>query len=157
MDRYDPNEWTKRFVTDEPEFCINVLRDINETVAALISERNFPPAVAGLDRIINGLIVFQNAGADFLPHICFFSWVEGELIAFGLEGANPSIRRQNAIKCYEDARDFAKSQNTKDNLTPIIEDLKAGVPFDELREDYDPDFPDSCVEMLGDLQERLVI
>lgn len=154
MDRYDPNEWTEQFVKSETDFCMETLRNINETVAALVDEGNYPPAVAGLDRILNGLITFQNAGADVRPHLCFFSWMEAEIIAFGLD-APEDYRRKTALALYEDARDFAKSQSTRDNLSLLIVDLKTSVPLDEMKETYDPDFPEAVVETLGDLQEQL--
>ena len=156
MDRHDPNQWTEKFVKSEPSFCMQILREINATVAELVDERNYPPAVAGLDRILNGLITFQNAGADMRPHLCFFSWMEAEIIAFGIDAPEEN-RRKTAISLYEDARDFAKSQNTKDNISAVIKELKRGVPLNKLRTEYDPDFPDSVVETLGDLQEQLHI
>ena len=156
MDRYDPNEWTESFVKSEASFCMQTLRNINETVAALIDERNYPPAVAGLDRILNGLITFQNAGADVRPHLCLFSWLEAEVIAFGMD-APEDYRRKTALSLFEDARDFAKSQNTRDNLSVIIVDLKTGVPLNKIRDEYEPDFPDSVIEGLANLQEELHI
>ncbi len=156
MDRNDPNQWTTSFIRSEPQFCMSILRGINETVAQLVEERNFAPAIAGLDRIVNGLIAFQNAGGDFKPHICFFSWAEAEVVAFGIE-APVYKRRETATQLFRDAYDFASGQTVKESLGPVIEALENGIELDELREGFDPDFPDSIVDMLGDLQGRLTL
>lgn len=154
MDRYDPNDWNQRFVRQEPDFCMSVLRDTNETVINLLEQGNFAPAVAGLDRILNGLFTFLNAGADVRPHICFFSWMEGAVIAFGVD-APELLRKENAIKVLEDARDFAKGENTKQNITTLITEIKRTSSLSTLRDEFDPDFPESIIETLSDLQEQL--
>lgn len=156
MDKNDPNQWTTSFIRNEPQFCMNVLREINATVAGLVEERNFAPAIAGLDRIVNGLITFQNAGGEFKPHICFFSWVEAEVVAFGVE-APVYKRRETAIQLFRDAYDYASGQTVKQSLGPVIEALQGGIDLDELREGFDPEFPDSIVDMLGDLHSKLTL
>lgn len=154
MDRYDPNEWSERFVARDPDFCMSVLRNVNETVIDLLENGNYAPAVAGLDRILNGLFTFLNAGADVRAHICFFSWMEGMVIAFGVQ-APESKRKENAIKVLEDARDFAKGENTKQNISMLISDIRSASSLSALCDEYDPEFPSSVVETLGDLQEQL--
>lgn len=155
MDRYDPNDWNKRFVKSEPDFCMSVLRSINETVIQCLEDQEYAPAVAGMDRILNGLITFINAGADMRPHVCFFSWMEGMIIAFGLSGLE-SRRKENAIKVLEDARDFAKGETTKRNVSALISEIKGTSSLLELRDEVDPDFPESVIETLNNLQEKLV-
>ena len=156
MDRYDPNDWTVDFVRCEPEFCMETLRNVNETVAGLIEERNFAPAIAGLDRIVNGLITFQNAGGNFKPHICFFSWAEAEVVAFGMD-ASVYKRRETSAQLFKDAYDFSTGNTVKESLGPVIEALEGGISLEELQEGFDPEFPDSIVEMLGDLHGKLTV
>ncbi len=156
MDRNDPNQWTPQFIRSEPQFCMSILRQINETVAGLIEERQFAPAIAGLDRIINGLITLQNAGGSFKPHICFFSWAEAELVAFGVD-APVYRRRDTAIQLFKDACDFASGDTVKNNLRPLIKELETGASLEELQKAFDPEFPNSVVEMLGDLHQRLTL
>ncbi len=156
MDRNDPNQWTPSFIRENAYFCMNTLREINETVAGLVEERNFAPAIAGLDRIVNGLITFQNAGGNFKPHICFFSWAEAELVAFGMD-APVYRRRDTATQLFKDAYDFASGDVVKNSLAPVIEALEDGIDLEELRDGFDPEFPDSVVEMLADLQDKLTL
>lgn len=155
MDRFDPNEWTKQFVRQEPEFCMDILRQVNATVIDLVREENYAPAVAGLDRILNGLITFQNAGANVRPHLCMFSWMEAEIIAFGMDAPERN-RRNTAIQLYEDARDFAKSENTRNSISQIISQLRAGTPLSVMRQERGPDFAEDIASMLEDLQRQLV-
>ncbi len=154
MDRYDPNEWTQRFVTREPDFCLSVICQTTEQVIQLVKMRQYTPAISGLDRILNGLITFQNAGADFRPYICMFSWIEATIIALGANAPEEN-RRRTAISLYEDARDFATSENTKQNITSIIRILNSGRPLLSLKDDIEPDFPYSVEEILEDLLNRL--
>ena len=155
MDRFDPNEWTKQFVRQEPEFCMDILRQINATVIDLVREEDYAPAVAGLDRILNGLITFQNAGANVKPHLCMFSWMEAEIIAFGVDAPEENCRA-TAIQLYEDARDFAKSENTRDNISELISILRSRTPLSVLRQERGTDFAEEIASVLEDLQRQLI-
>lgn len=156
MDRYDPNDWNTRFVSREPEFCMQVLRQTNATVIELLEAEEFAPAVAGMDRILNGLITFLNAGAKVRPHLCFFSWMLAEIAAFGVD-APEDRRKKVAIGNLEDARDFAGSEGTKDTLSQIIREMKSRDSLARIQQRVDPDFPESVIDMLNDLQEKLVV
>ena len=135
---------------------MHTLREITQTVASLVEERNYAPAIAGLDRIVNGLITFQNAGGNFKPHICFFSWLEAEVVAFGID-APVYKRRETAIQLFKDAYDYSSGQSVKESLGPVIQALEGGISLEELQEGFDPEFPDSVVDMLGDLYGKLTV
>ena len=68
---YDPNEWTREFVSANPDFCIRKLKETNEQIIDWLKQGEHKTAVAGLDRVLNGLITMTNAGYDFRSHICF--------------------------------------------------------------------------------------
>lgn len=155
MDKFDPNEWTPKFVRNEPEFCMELLRQINATVIEVVREKNYAPAVAGLDRILNGLITILKAGGNVKPHLCMFSWMEAEIIAFGIDAPEEKCRR-TAIALYEDARDFAKSENTKNDISQMISALRSRTPLSVLRQERGGDLAEEVAEILEDLQEKLV-
>lgn len=133
---------------------MQVLRDTNERVIELIRDKNFKPAAAGLDRIVNGIIAFLNAGADLRSHACFFMWAEAELVAFGMD-APESTCKSAAIPLLEDARDLAKSENARSNISNFIRALKSRDSLSVIKSKIDPEFPHSVVDILTDLQGRL--
>lgn len=156
MDKFDPNDWTPVFVSSNRPFCLKVLQDTNETVVELVRNGQYEPAVSGLDRILNGLITMQNhTDGDYRSHICFFSWMEAELIAFGIKNAPEDKRREMALRAYEDARDFARSENTRNTISAVIRDLQSGMALDALQRKHDPDFPYSVVEILEGMNSKL--
>ncbi len=155
MDRYDPNEWTKSFVDENQSFCLEQLRSTNNRVIELIEQREYAPAIAGLDRILNGLIAMQNAGGDYRSQICFFSWIEADVILFGMD-APEDKRREIALNMLEDARDFAKSETSKQNISAMISDLRSGKSISTMKNEYDSEFPSADIDMLRDLNGKLV-
>ncbi len=155
MDRYDPNEWTKSFVMENQTFCLEQLRCTNNRVIELIEQREYAPAVAGLDRIINGLITMLNAGGDYRSQICFFSWIEANVILFGMD-APEDRKRDTALKLLEDARDFAKSETSKQNISAMISDLRSGKSISTIKNEYGSEFPSADIDMLRDLNGKLV-
>lgn len=154
MDRYDPNEWTKSFVTENKSFCLEQLRIANNRVIELVQNGDYAPAIAGLDRIINGLITMLNAGGDYRSHICFFSWIEADIILFGMN-APEDKKLETALKLLEDARDFAKSETAKQNISAMISDLRSGKSISTMRQEYGSEFPVAEVDMLRDLNGKL--
>ena len=155
MDRYDPNEWTKSFVAENQSFCLEQLRSTNNRVIELIEQREYAPAVAGLDRIINGLITMLNASGDYRSQICFFSWIEADIILFGMDA--PEDRKRNtALQLLEDDRDFAKSETSKQNIIAMISDLRSGKSISTMRTEYGSEFPSADIDMLRDLNGKLV-
>lgn len=156
MDRYDPNEWTKSFVSENQSFCLEQLRSTNNRVIELLQNGDYAPAVAGLDRILNGLITMLNAGGDYRSQICLFSWIEADILLFGVD-APEDKRRQNALQILEDARDFAKSETTRQNISSMISDVRSGKSIHSLRQDYGSDFPTDEIGLLRDLNSKLVL
>ena len=154
MDRYDPNEWTKSFVTENQSFCLAQLRDTNDQVVEFVKQGNYAPAIAGLDRILNGLITMVNAGGDYRSQICFFSWIEADIILFGID-APEDRKRETALRLLEDARDFAKSDSVKQNLSAMISDLKGGTSLSVMKADYGAEFPASDIDLLKNLNGKL--
>lgn len=83
MDRYDPNQWTKDFVSNNKDFCIRVIKDANNQVIDCLNQGEHKVAIVGFDRILNGLVTMINAGYDYRSEVCFFSWNEANVILFG--------------------------------------------------------------------------
>lgn len=156
MDRYDPNEWTRSFVAENQAFCLEQLRSTNNRVIELLQNGDYAPAVAGLDRILNGLITMVNAGGDYRSQICLFSWIEADILLFGVD-APEDRRRQNALQILEDAKDFAKSETTRQNISSMISDVRSGRSIQSLRQDYGSDFPTEEIGLLRDLNSKLVL
>lgn len=159
MDKSDPNTWTKSYVSSNQEKCLRELKDVNSQVMSFIRQKNYLPAIAGLDRILNGLITMQNGKCgDLRSHIAMFSMCEGAIITFCDFGADVSESRQRetALKCFEDAYDFSKSEATKENIRAIIAELKSGVPLARIKEEHGAELPESMIlDMLADLNSRL--
>lgn len=156
MDRYDPNEWTRSFVIENQSFCLEFLRDTNTQVANLLREGEYKAAVAGLDRILNGLITMQNAGGDYRSHISLFSWIEADVILFGIEDAPDDRKRDTAIGMLADARDFSKSDTNKQKLSAMISDVRGGRSISSLKSEYSPTFPEEEIDTLQNLNGKLV-
>lgn len=157
-DRRDPNTWTERYASSNRAECLEELRGINSLVVTYLRQKNYKAAAVGLDGILNGLIALQNGKCgDFRSHIAMFSLCEASIIAFGALGADisESRRRETALSLFEDARDFSKSKATKEILCNMIAELKSGVPPAKIKQKYDPDFPQSEIDMLTDLHRRL--
>ena len=153
---YDPNEWTKAFVLDQKDFCIRKLKETNNLVMDYLRQGEHKAALTGLDRILNGLITMVNAGYDFRSHVCFFSWIEANVILFGdLDDAPEHNRIKTAKEALLDARDFAKSETAKKNISVIIDDIERGCGISALAQKYNEDFPNFEIEMLADLNEKL--
>lgn len=157
MDRYDPNDWTTSFVRSNTAFCLQFLQETNAMVVNVLRQGNYPATVAGLDRILNGMITIYNAGAqtDLVRFIIStLSMVESHVIAFGLTGGDPAARRKNAIACLEDACDFA-DRDIKKSMEPLLRDLYGNKPLDQIRYETEPNFPADCIGLLEDLHPLL--
>lgn len=148
MNKQDPNTWTARYVSWHTSECLRFLRDTNMMVVELMRQGEYQAAVAGLDRIINGLIVMQNSRCgDFRAHLCMLSWCEGNIIALGVD-APEGKRREAAMMMYRDACDFAKSDSTKESLKEIMYALNARMTLQEFAEEVEPNFPEDTIEIL---------
>ncbi len=155
MDRQDPNTWTAAYASANTAECLAFLRQTNTQAAELVREKRYEAAVAGLDRILNGLIVLQNSKVgNFRPHICMFSWCEANVIFMGVD-APEDKRRQTALALYRDACDFAGSESTRQSLREIIEALESGMAADEFRRELEPTFPTETADMMEKLNEQL--
>lgn len=156
MDRYDPNEWTKDFVLSNKSFCVSFLKETNELIIKYVKEKNYKASIAGLDRMLNGLITMQNAGiGNCRPYICGLSFVEGDIIACGLFEAPNDRRRDIALKAFMDARDFSTG-GIGELANQAINALESGISFERFKQDFDPNFPDDTVlDMLSDTTHRL--
>lgn len=152
MDISDPNTWTKEFVVSHWAECIRFLQDTNKLVIHYIRQRNYPAAITGLDRILNGLILMQNSGhGDFHSHISMFSMVEGTVIACCMEAPEDRLRK-TAAALFADARDFAKTDKAKQKMEALRSELESGVPLSQWRKAYDEE---ETIGFLQDLNEQL--
>lgn len=156
MDRLDPNEWTSTFVSSNRSYCMRALQETCGTVIDLVRNGQYEPAVAGLDRLLNGMILMQNyALCNYSSHICFCSWAEAEIVAFGINNAPEDKRREVALKLFEDARDYAQNENTVSTISGVIRDLRSGKPLAAVRQTHDPNFPDSILSILEAVHGKL--
>ena len=152
---YDPNEWTREFVSANPDFCIRKLKETNEQIIDWLKQGEHKTAVAGLDRVLNGLITMTNAGYDFRSHICFLSWMEANIILFGDFSDAPEHNRiKTAKSALLDARDFAKSDTAKNSINQILNDINKGYSISVLTSKYAVDFPSSEIETIMDINNR---
>ncbi len=152
---YDPNEWTREFVTANPDFCIRKLKETNVRIIDCLKQGEHKVAVAGLDRVLNGLITLTNAGYDYRSHICFLSWIEANIILFGDFGDAPEHNRiKTAKSALLDARDFAKSDTAKNSINQMLNDINMGYGISVLTSKYAADFPNSEIETLVDLNNK---
>ncbi|MBR4308088.1 MAG: hypothetical protein IKT58_00690 [Oscillospiraceae bacterium] len=156
MDRYDPNQWTPEFVAGNKDFCIRQIKETNELVIRYLKEGEHKPVIAGMDRILNGLVTMMNIGYDYRSHACFFSWIEANVLLFGnLQDAPEKNRIATAKKMLLDASDFAKSENAKNSIREILNDIDRGYDLSALERKYAEDFPNFEIETLWDLNSKL--
>ena len=125
-DYSDPNNWTKQYVRFHRRECLSNLREINLLVIRYVQQGNYTAAISGLDRILNGLMTMQNSKCgDYWSVMSMFSMVEGVLLAsFGAQGIPV------AIDALKDAKDFARSPDTRENIDSMLAQLQAGMPLD---------------------------
>ena len=156
MDRYDPNQWTKEFVLSNNDFCIRQLKETNNQAIDYLKQGEHKAVIAGMDRILNGLVTMMNAGYDCRSHACFFSWVQANVMLFGnLPDAPEENRLKTAKAALLDARDFAKGETAKNNISLIIDDINKGYDLAMLEQKYAEDFPNFEAETLADLNNKL--
>ena len=137
MDRYDPNQWTKDFVGENKDFCIRILKDTNRQVIEFLEQGEHEAVLVGLDRILNGLVTMINAGFDYRSQVCFFSWMQADVILFGdFPNAPEKNRLETAKKAYLDARDFAKGPTAKKTVSAVLEDMDSGYDLSALQHKY---------------------
>lgn len=156
MDRHDPNQWTKEFVLENKDFCIRVIKDHNNQVIEHLKKDEHKLSIVGLDRIMNGLVTMINAGYDYRSQVCFFSWIEANIMLFGnLEDASEQNRIKTAKDALLDAKDFAKDETTKKTISEIINDINNGYNLSALANKYAQDFPVFETEALTNLNKKL--
>ncbi len=156
MDRYDPNDWTKDFVRSNKSFCISVLKDGNEQIIEFVKKGDYKIVVAGLDRMLNGLVTMQNAGiGNYRPYSSVLSFVEGDIIACGLVEMSEDKRRNSALKLFMDARDFSTG-GIGGLASQAISALESGISLEKFKQEFDPTFPNGTVlNILSDTMHRL--
>lgn len=156
MDKFDPNDWTKSFVRLNREFCIKFLIQTNEEILSFVKKGEYKTAVAGLDRMLNGMITMHNAKTgDFRPFVCGLSFVEGDIIACAFNDSPNNKRRDTALKAFMDARDYSKG-GMGEFATMAIDALQSGISFIDFIAKFDPDFPNGTViNILSDTTKRL--
>ena len=155
MNKQDPNTWTPRYVSWHTRECLRFLQETNMLVVNLLKQGQYEACVAGLDRIINGLIVMQNSRCgDYRAHLCMLSWCEGNIIAMGVD-APEGKRRETALSMYRDACDFAKSDSTKESLKEIMYELQLRMSLQEFMEEVEPNFPEETLDILEKITGKL--
>lgn len=177
VDHEDTKTWTKRYVAKNRKECLFLLQETGLLVVRYIDERKYVAAIAGLDSLLNGLIVLQNSKhyGELRSHISMLSLAEGMIMALAdpykmktelrdLGFQSPytaeqldSSNRQTAILVLEDARDFARNEETRAQIVPIIDALKAGWTAGQIRREYAHDFPESVREILLEVDLRFFV
>ena len=156
MDRHDPNQWTKEFVVNNKDFCIGEIKDFNKLIIKYLQEGEHQAVIAGLDRVLNGLVTMINAGYDYRSHVCLLSWVEANVMLFGnLQEFAEENRIKTAKEVLLDARDFAKSDTVKNKTNAIVDDINNGYDLAALRVKYEEDFPNVEIDTIIDINNRL--
>ena len=156
MDRHDPNQWTREFVSENKDFCIRAIKENNDKVSAFLKEGEHKLAIVGLDRIMNGLITMTNAGYDYRSQVSSYSEIEASIMLFGnLEDAPEQNRIKTAKEALLDAMDFAKDETTKKAISEILDDINKGYNLSALASKYAGDFPDSEIKALENLNKKL--
>lgn len=155
MNKQDPNTWTPRYVSWHTRECLHFLQETNKMVVELLKQGQYEACVAGLDRIINGLIVMQNSKCgDYRAHLCMLSWCEGNIISMGVD-APEGKRREAALMMYQDACDFAKSDSTKEGLKEVMYALQSCMTLEEFTEKVEPNFPEETLDILEQITGKL--
>lgn len=143
VDSSDPNTWTKQYVRSHRGECLSFLKETNMLVIRYVRQNNYTAAIAGLDRILNGLMTMQNSGCgDYWTTMSVLSMAEGILLTFFGSRGIP-----NAIKVLKDAKDFARKPKTKQDIDAILVPLQAGKPLDA--------HPSDVIELLQMVNPKL--
>ncbi len=174
----NPKTWTKTYVTTHRAECLLFLREMNLSAIHYIEEGKFFSALASMnDAILNGLMVMKSSGkyGDLRPYLAGYSCVCGEVSAFADAdtmlremremGINPKYTlsqtkknlRDNATEAFLDALDFSTGDRMKKYITAVLKDLADGVPTDQIRRDYAPDFPADAQDILLDVDSRFFV
>ncbi len=157
----DPNNWTKSYVQANAAACVEFLIETNRRISSMLYEKNYAAAIAGMDRVLNGLVTMQNAGCgNFGSHIAVMSFAEGTVIAFGEveyngKTASEANRRATAIKAFEDARDFASSEQLKSTAAQVISLLKSGQSLASIAQEQELDLPEEAIDGVDTVTRQL--
>lgn len=157
MDRTDPNTWTQSFVKDNIKYCFDFLAETNKIVVRCIRQGEFTGAVAGVDRIINGLITIHNSGAQKCKElISGFSRANGDILLFSLADTDERKFREAALANYEDAYDFSSEASSRGYIRLRIDDIKDGRSLSALKSRYAKDYPENTISALQKLTDELL-
>ncbi len=157
----DPNQWSKSFVQQDPAGCVAFLIETNGRIRQLLQQREYPAAIAGIDRVLNGLVTMQNAGlGNFRPHIAVMSSVEGTILAFAeleLDGkvASQEDRRKGAIQAFSDAGDFAGGERLQTLSAQMVQLLQSGKSLNEIAIEQCVSLPADAVDGIDTVTEQL--
>lgn len=133
MDIHDPNTWTKFYVKIHTRECLNELWEVCALSAKYVREKNYKFAIAGLDRVLNGLILLNNhTAASYWPHMCMLSWMEGLVLMSITDAPDEKALRETVGALLLDARDWARSETTKRSLDNLLSLLKSGRPMKDI-------------------------
>ena len=141
-----PMTWTAQYVAENRRKCLSFLQAANLLVVRHMEKRRYASAVASLDQLLGGLEVMHNSGqfGDLRLHLSFLSFSEGLIMAF----ANPDRMMREAAELGRatkytpeqmqnnglaiaagllvDARDFARNDEMKQSLDPLLAVLEQG-------------------------------
>lgn len=158
----DPRTWNKKHAVQNRKECLFCLQETNMAVVDFIKEKKPTAAIIGLDRLMSGLALMSERKdfGDVMPYLSAISCVKGEVMAFtsledlvreaeNYNDKSPQERaeglrkeyQKDAITALEDARDYSRSSEVKDYVTPIISALKAGAPPRQVQQQYAPEYP----------------
>lgn len=168
--------WTAQYVAENRRKCLSFLQAANLLVVRHMEKRRYASAVASLDQLLGGLEVMHNSGqfGDLRLHMSFLSFSEGLIMAF----ANPDRMMREAAELGRatkytpeqmqnnglaiaagllvDARDFARTDEMKQSLDPLLAVLEQGdAAVQQLRDEEFPNHPEELLERYRDFNIRL--
>ena len=171
-----PMAWTAQYVAENRRKCLSFLQAANLLVVRHMEKRRYASAVASLDQLLGGLEVMHNSGqfGDLRLHMSFLSFSEGLIMAF----ANPDAMMREAAELGRatkytpeqmqnnglaiaagllvDARDFARTDEMKQSLDPLLAVLEQGdAAVQQLRDEEFPNYPEELLERYRDFNIRL--
>lgn len=156
MNKYDPNEWTTVFVRNNKKFCFSFLQDTNQEIIEYLKKGEYETAVAGIDRMLNGAVVIQNAGvANMKPFLCTYSFNIGVVVICGVERGTEINRRNIAISNFLDAIEFSNG-GLKVYAQQAVDLLRSNRNMDDIKNELCPNFPQDLINLMCDMGQKLV-
>lgn len=177
LDQENPQTWTVEYVNQHRTDCLLALREANLQALRHLQEGRYLAASVSLEALVNGFAALRSSRAfgEARSWLALYSRAVGELAAlvdpdrFIIEARTYGTRpryapaetrkqlRRTALSSLEEARDLARGGRTLRCAAGIAQGLREGVPPDQLRQEYAPNFPTDLREDLLDADSRFFV